>query len=542
MKRKTFKGILIKRLLILVPISVLILVFLSALYCSYFFAVMEANFMNMESLCVNRMYSIYSEMEKRGKDINEPENLEYLGNQIKMYIGNDVFISSAAALYYEGTKEKICDSEEIAFLALKGTNDKEYTIYFCDTSYLGEYATMIKKLYKDYFYEEYLGYETYVEDCYVKGNDFLPGKVCVEYISKENGKTINSEFDLTPSVEALEGYKHIVIKDEDYQVVGPLIRGSEKNSQASELVDWYIELFYDESTGVNYEYTSSYSVFYSNYCSTTLLTFGDGTKIRLFNAMETNLMSEYGGWIIGFYAVVMLVVIILIVITARLKYVKLRAGYDMEDYRRTMTNAMAHDLKSPLMAISGYAENLKNNVHTDKKDYYAESIINNVDYMNDLIANILDLSKVEGKKIRFNKEQIEAKLLFEEVLKKYDSWIEDKKLKINMDGEVTLKAEKQLLMQAFDNIIGNAMKYCDNNSSIDIKMGKKKISVSNTCSNKLGEKVSELWKPFVKGDNSRSNKKGSGIGLTIVKNIVEGHGYKVNLSYEENIFKVDIVL
>lgn len=542
MKRKTFKGILIKRLLIWVPVSVLILAFFSALYCSYFFAVMEANFMNMESLCVNRLYSIYSEMEKRGEDINEPENMEYLGNQMKMYIGNDVFISSAAALYYEDTKEKICDSEEIAFLALKGTNDNEYTIYFCDTSYLGEYATLIKKLYKDYYYEEYLGYETYVEDCYVKGNDFLPGKVCVEYISKENGKTINSEFDLTPSVDALEGYEHIVIKDEDYQVVGPLIHGSEKNNQASKLVNWYIELFYDETTGENYEYTSSYSVFYSNYCSTTLLTFGDGTKIRLFNAMETNLMSEYGGWIIGFYAVVMLVIIILIVITARLKYVKLRAGYDMEDYRRTMTNAMAHDLKSPLMAISGYAENLKNNVHTDKKDYYAESIIDNVDYMNSLIANILDLSKVEGKKIKFNKEQIDVKALFDEVLKKYDSRIEEKCLVVNIDGGLSVKGEKQLLLQAFDNIIGNAVKYCDDNSAIEVKLDKKKIIVKNICKKMPSDNVSDLWKPFVKGDNSRSNKSGSGIGLTIVKNILESHGYKMKIAYEENVFKIDIIM
>lgn len=542
MKRKTFKGILIKRLLIWVPVSVLILVFFSALYCSYFFAVMEANFMNMESLCVNRLYSIYSEMEKRGEDINEPENMEYLGNQMKMYIGNDAFISSAAALYYEDTKEKICDSEEITFLALKGTKDNEYTIYFCDTSYLGEYATLIKKLYKDYYYEEYLGYEAYAEDCYVKGNDFLPGKVCVEYISKENGKTINSEFDLTPSVDDLEGYEHIVIKDEDYQVVGPLIHGSERNSQASELVDWYIELFYDESTGENYEYTSSYSVFYSNYCSTTLLTFGDGTKIRLFNAMETNLMSEYGGWIIGFYAVVMLVIIILIVVTARLKYVKLRAGYDMEDYRRTMTNAMAHDLKSPLMAISGYAENLKNNVHTDKKDYYAESIINNVDYMNSLIANILDLSKVEGRKIKFNKEQIDVKALFEEVLKKYDSWLEEKCLIVNIDGELFVKGEKQLLLQAFDNIIGNAVKYCDDNSTIEVTLEKKKIIVKNICKKMPSDNVSDLWKPFVKGDNSRSNKSGSGIGLTIVKNILESHGYKMKIAYEKNVFKIDIIM
>lgn len=542
MKRKTFKGILIKRLLIGIPFFALLLYIFSGVAFGYYFMAMESNFMYMESLCVNKIYSISGEFEEQGKDVTDPENLEYLCNNMKIYMGNDMFFSTAGALYYEDTQEKICDSEEIAIIAFMKAGETNTSVYFCDTSYFGEYVDLYKKLHEEYNYEGYLNYTTRMEDCYLKGNKFLPGTIEVEYISKKTGETIIEVFDLHPSSDITDDYEYYVVDGTESVMVGPNIYGSAKGNGASKILDWYTKSFYENDNTENYEYINSYSIFDSFFASTSLITLADGTKIRIFNVQESNLMDRYMGPIITFYVVVTLVAILIIVITARLKYVKLRAGYDMEDYRRTMTNAMAHDLKSPLMAISGYAENLKNNVHTDKKDYYAESIINNVDYMNNLIANILDLSKVEGKKIKFNKEQIDVRSIFEETAKKYDSWIEEKSLSINIDGELSIKGEKQLILQAFDNIIGNAVKYCDDNSTIEVILDKKKIIVKNMCKKMPSDNVSDLWKPFVKGDNSRSNKSGSGIGLTIVKNILESHGYKMKIAYEENVFKIVVLL
>ena len=70
--------------------------------------------------------------------------------------------------------------------------------------------------------------------------------------------------------------------------------------------------------------------------------------------------------------------------------------------------------------------------------------------------------------------------------------------------------------------------------------GKGLISVSNVSSQDIGKDAENLWKPFVKGDNSRSNKQGTGVGLAIVKNILELHGYVLKLSCEDGIFKVEI--
>ena len=61
--------------------------------------------------------------------------------------------------------------------------------------------------------------------------------------------------------------------------------------------------------------------------------------------------------------------------SARNPMVKDRKAYEMNEYRRNLTASLAHDLKSPLMAISGYAENLRDNIHTEKRAAYADSII-----------------------------------------------------------------------------------------------------------------------------------------------------------------------
>ena len=75
------------------------------------------------------------------------------------------------------------------------------------------------------------------------------------------------------------------------------------------------------------------------------------------------------------------------------------SNYEGNAYRRHMMSAMIHDLKSPLMVISSYAENLKANVHSEKKDYYAEEIIKGTGKLNDMIMNNLHLLALENEQI-----------------------------------------------------------------------------------------------------------------------------------------------
>ena len=92
------------------------------------------------------------------------------------------------------------------------------------------------------------------------------------------------------------------------------------------------------------------------------------------------------------------------------------------------------------------------------------------------------------------------------------------------------------------------MKYSEPDSTVEIVLednimtGVKRVVISNLCNTQPEVEATDLWKPFVKGDNSRSNKKGTGIGLTISKNIFEMHGFKQKLSYNDGKFIVEIQL
>ena len=213
----------------------------------------------------------------------------------------------------------------------------------------------------------------------------------------------------------------------------------------------------------------------------------------------------------------------------------------MEDYRKTLMNTMAHDLKSPLMSISGYAENLKESVHSEKREHYASAIMDNVDHMNRIISDILTLSKTEDGNVVLNKTELNAETLIHECLKKYELQMGEHKLTCAVSGSLTLLADKTLFTEALDNLIGNAVKYADSDSEIAFTLDKKSIGISNRCGAEI-DNTDELLKPFVTGDKNRSNKGGNGLGLAIAKNIMDLHKFKMNVKYEDKKFEVIIKL
>ena len=94
-------------------------------------------------------------------------------------------------------------------------------------------------------------------------------------------------------------------------------------------------------------------------------------------------------------------------------------------------NSMAHDLKTPLAAMTGYAENLIDNIRTDKQEHYAKAIKDNVEYMNGLIKNVLLLSKSEAESITLDKKSVDLVNLAENQWEKYIPMAEDRDIQIH---------------------------------------------------------------------------------------------------------------
>ena len=250
--------------------------------------------------------------------------------------------------------------------------------------------------------------------------------------------------------------------------------------------------------------------------------------------VKTNVLAK---WAVVYAVPVTVIVSLLIsLLLTRVKYAELSAHYAVEDYRRDMTNKLAHDLKTPLMVISGYAENLENDVNTDKRAHYAASILENVKSMDSIIANVLELSKLETGSFKTAETEFDAAALARDIAANYDGELEKNGLKLNVSGSAPFTADKSLMASILDNLIGNAVKYADKSGSIAVECANGEIRITNDCSEADKLDVKALAEPFVKGDNSRSGKNGSGLGFSIAMEAARRAGLALELSAENKKF------
>ena len=211
----------------------------------------------------------------------------------------------------------------------------------------------------------------------------------------------------------------------------------------------------------------------------------------------------------------------------------------MNIYQRDLTNIMAHDLKSPLMVIRGSAENLQDNGPNE----YTETIINEADYMSNLISRILSLSKLESNQEKMKSEEFNIKSVINDIIEKYSDEIDRRNIKVAVkesDNILKVKGDSFWISEALSNLFDNAVKYSPDGSDIKIELNNKSISIRNKMSDPdINEKELDiLKKSFMRGDNSRSGQSGNGLGLTIAENILTRNHLSLNLKKEGDNFIV----
>ena len=223
---------------------------------------------------------------------------------------------------------------------------------------------------------------------------------------------------------------------------------------------------------------------------------------------------------------------------AKIRHMRYCKEYELNAYRRNLTASLAHDLKSPLMAISGYAENLRDNVHTEKRAAYADSILQNTQYMDRLIADVLDLAKLEQGTV-LQKRSCDMAALVNETAAQFRAQTEEKHLTVTVSGTCAVSADPRMMTQALANLIGNAVKYTPEGGQIRVCCTEKTLSVSNDIAAPIPD-AAKLIQPFAKGDDTRGSRSGSGMGLAIVKQICVLHGFRLKLTSEKQIFTAEI--
>ena len=227
--------------------------------------------------------------------------------------------------------------------------------------------------------------------------------------------------------------------------------------------------------------------------------------------------------------------VIIALISSLISYNTLKAFYKREDYRKALTDSLAHDLKTPLMVISGYAENLKENVHTEKREHYADAITESARYMNEMVSDIMELSKLEDEAKTVERSKIDLVSIISELEEKYKTMLEEKNISFTTDGQYIAKANEMQMRRVMENLLTNAIKYTHPDGYIKVIGDKKKFVIRNAIIDEIAVAPEKLWEPFFKGDDSRGKSSGSGIGLSIVRYILGANKLKgkIDISKEE---------
>lgn len=212
---------------------------------------------------------------------------------------------------------------------------------------------------------------------------------------------------------------------------------------------------------------------------------------------------------------------------------QLKADYEselrQEKARKEFVANVSHELKTPLGIIKSYSEGIRDGVKSEKKNYYLEVILDEVERMDQLLIEMLEISKFDAGVIVYNKTDADIRCLLEKSVQIFKNKANERELTLEIQGDyrkVSIDYEK--VERVVNNLIGNAVKYSTPNSVITISgectKEKQIIRIINDCEPFTEEVLSKIWDRFYKADASHNrDTDGTGLGLAISKSILEGH-------------------
>lgn len=224
-----------------------------------------------------------------------------------------------------------------------------------------------------------------------------------------------------------------------------------------------------------------------------------------------------------------------------LKYTSIELS-KTESLRREFMSNVSHDLKTPLTMIKAYAEMVRDLTYKDKKkrDANLNVIIEESDRLNLLVNDILDLSKYQSNTIELEYSGFDLNDLVIEILNRYEIYKEKDGFKINYKKKENLLvyADRKRIAQVIYNLLNNAINYCGDDKKIDISIidcdNTYKVEITNSGDGIKEEDLNLIWDKYYKIDKTYSRVQvGTGIGLSIVKNILELHDVKYGVTSTE---------
>lgn len=221
---------------------------------------------------------------------------------------------------------------------------------------------------------------------------------------------------------------------------------------------------------------------------------------------------------------------------------------DAEQEHRMLISNIAHDLKTPITAIKGYSEGILDGVADtpEKQERYLKTIYNKANEMNILINELTLYSNIDTNKIPYNFHKLNVKDYFTDCMEELEMDLENQHMQLTffnyVDEDTLMIADPEQLGRVIHNIIGNAIKYMRAEEPSFISMRIKdvgdfiQVEIEDNGKGISNKDLPYIFDRFYRADASRNSAAGgSGIGLSIVKKIIEDHGGKIWATSKENV-------
>lgn len=215
---------------------------------------------------------------------------------------------------------------------------------------------------------------------------------------------------------------------------------------------------------------------------------------------------------------------------------------------KRLTQDISHELRSPLARLNVALELARSRANPE-----TESLLNRIETeslrLNEMIARLLTLSKLETNSNGFEKREVNLTKLFEQVAADadFEAQANDKSVKILQKADVKILGNESLLRSAIENVLRNAVRYTKENTGVEISLEKRDknaiINVRDFGAGVPETEIEKLFRPFYRVNAARDRKSGGiGLGLAIAERAVHAHQGKIKARNLENGLLVEIIL
>ncbi len=216
----------------------------------------------------------------------------------------------------------------------------------------------------------------------------------------------------------------------------------------------------------------------------------------------------------------------------------------IDEMRTDFLSNVSHELKTPISLIQGYAEGLKEGITDDPEstEFYCDVIIDEAAKMNDMVKKLLSLNQIEFGNEELVMERFDVVDLISSILDANKLRFEQNNITVRFEQKnenIYVWSDEYKIEEVITNYLSNAINHCEFDKIIDISIKRIddniRVSVFNTGKNIPQEDIDNIWIKFYKVDKARTREYGgNGIGLSIVKAIMDSYGKECGVINHEN--------